>query len=335
MAANTAPSRRSRSGMSGGLVAVILWGLAPVATRAVVSQLSVLPLLVFRLGVAGILLLPWALPVFRRLRLRTAGRLLAAGFLGLTGYTLPVTAGLRWLPAATAGPLLATEPVWVMVLSVAFLGQRFRARAWIGCAVAMGGVVTLADPAAVASAHGDRLIAGTGLVLAGTLAFAAYTIVLRPLSETYGAVPATAASTVAGALPYLALAGTVSLPRLAGLTAAAGGELAFLAAGSSVLGMLLWNRAVLAAGSARVSVLLYLEPVVSVAAAMMLLGEQLTAATIAGGLLILAGVIAAGAPRRRSRGQRGPAPPAAGSAGRPGSGLTGLSADSDRRGIQS
>ena len=32
VAADTAPSRRTRSGMSGGLVAVILWGLAPVAT---------------------------------------------------------------------------------------------------------------------------------------------------------------------------------------------------------------------------------------------------------------------------------------------------------------
>jgi drug/metabolite transporter (DMT)-like permease len=331
--------------MSGGLVAVILWGLAPVATRAVVPAVAVLPLLVFRLGVAGILLLPWALPVFRRLGLRTAGRLLAAGFLGLTGYTLPVTAGLRWLPAATAGPLLATEPVWVMVLSVAFLAQRFRARAWLGCAIAMGGVVTLAGPAALAGADGDRLIAGTGLVLVGTLAFAAYTIVLRPLSEIYGAVPATAASTVAGALPYLALAGTVSLPRLAGLTGAAWGELAFLAVGSSVLGMLLWNRAVLAAGSARVSVLLYLEPVVSVAAAMMLLGERLTAATITGGLLILAGVIAAGAPARLRRpagngaaeaspGSPGAADGRAGT-GRPGRRLTGLAAGRGRRGIQS
>ena len=44
----------------------------------------------------------------------------------------------------------------------------------------------------------------------------------------------------------------------------------------------------------RVSLLLYLEPVVSVLGALIFLGEPVTLATIAGGLLILAGVAAAG-----------------------------------------
>jgi drug/metabolite transporter (DMT)-like permease len=48
------------------------------------------------------------------------------------------------------------------------------------------------------------------------------------------------------------------------------------------------------AGSTRVSLLLYLEPAVSVLGALVFLGEHLTLATIAGGLLILVGVTAAG-----------------------------------------
>jgi drug/metabolite transporter (DMT)-like permease len=72
------------------------------------------------------------------------------------------------------------------------------------------------------------------------------------------------------------------------------GELAFLALGGTAAGMLLWNRAVLYAGSTRVSLLLYLEPAVSVLGALVFLGEHVTLATIASGLLILAGVTAAG-----------------------------------------
>src|SRR6201993_4172662 len=106
--------------MLGALVAVTLWGLAPVATRAAVAHLAPLPLLVLRLTAASLVLLPWAVPVFRQLKLRSAGRLLAAGLLGLVGYNLPVTAGLQWLPAATAGLLLATETVWVLVLGRLF-----------------------------------------------------------------------------------------------------------------------------------------------------------------------------------------------------------------------
>jgi drug/metabolite transporter (DMT)-like permease len=276
--------------MAGGLVAVSLWGLAPVATRAVVAHLAPLPLLVLRLGVAALVLLPWAVPVLVRLRPRSAARLVAAGALGLIGYNLPVTVGLQWLPASTAGLLLATEPVWVMVLGYVFLAERRGARAWLGSAVALGGVAVLAGPGALTGTGGYRALAGAGLVLAGTLAFGAYTIVLRPLSQEYGAGPATAASTVVGTLPYLAFAGTLSAPRLAQLPPSVWGDLAFLALGSTVAGMLLWNRAVLAAGSTRVSLLLYLEPAVSVLGAVALLGEHVTLATIAGGLLILAGV---------------------------------------------
>jgi drug/metabolite transporter (DMT)-like permease len=289
--------------MAGGLVAVGLWGLAPVATRAAVAHLPALPLLVLRLAAAALVLLPWAGPAFRRLRLRSLGRLLAAGTLGLVGYNLPVTMGLRWVPAATAGLLLATEPIWVMILGKVFLGERAGRRAWLGSAVALAGVAMLAGPTALTGAGGTRALAGAGLVLAGTLAFAAYTIVLRPLSEELGAIPATAASTVAGAVPYLAFAGTLSGPRLASLPAAVWGELAFLALGSTVTGMLLWNRAVLSGGTSRVSLLLYLEPVVSVAGAVVLLGEHLTLATIAGGALILAGVAVSSVTRlRRTRG---------------------------------
>ena len=144
-------------------------------------------------------------------------------------------------------------------------------------------------------------------MLAGTLAFGAYTIVLRPLSQAYGAVPATAASTVVGAIPYLAFAGTLTAPTLAHLSAPTWGEVAFLALGSTVAGMLLWNRAVLSGGTTRVSLLLYLEPAVSVAGAIVLLGEHLTLTMVAGGALILAGVAASSIARpRRAHAPRPP-----------------------------
>ena len=151
--------------MAGGLVAVSMWGLAPVATRAVVAHLAPLPLLVLRVGVAALVLLHWAVPVFGRLHPRSAARLIAAGALGLIGYNLPVTAGLQWLPASTAGLLLATEPVWVMVLGYVFLAERSGGRAWLGSAVALSGVAVLAGPGALAGG-GGRALAGAGLVLA-------------------------------------------------------------------------------------------------------------------------------------------------------------------------
>ncbi len=280
-----------RDALAAGLVAVCLWGLAPVATRAAVGHLSPLPLLLIRLSAASLVLLPWAWPVFRQLRRRSAGRLVAAGLLGLVGYNLPVTAGLRYLPASTAGLLLATEPVWVLVLGRLFLGERGGIGAWLGSAAALAGVAVLAGPGAVSGVGGGhRALAGTGLVLVATLSFAAYTIVLRPLSQEFGAVPATAAATVVGSVPYLAAAGTLPGAGLAHLGPAVWAELAFLALGCTAAGLLLWSVAVMAGNITRVSMLLYLEPVVSVLGAWVFLGERVTLVMLGGGLLIMAGV---------------------------------------------
>jgi drug/metabolite transporter (DMT)-like permease len=307
----------SRSALAAGLVAVGLWGLAPVATRAAVGHLSPLPMLTIRMLAAALLLAPWAGRALRGRTARQAGRLAAAGLLGLVGYNLPVAVGLQWLPAAPAGLLLATEPVWVLLIGRVFLAERGGVRPWIGSAVALAGVAALAGPQAIAASTsgGYHALAGMAAVLAGTMAFGAYTIVLRPLSAELGAVPATAASAVAGTLPYLALSPLLTRAGLGHLDAAAWAEIAFLAIGSTAAGMLLWNVAVLAGGAAQVSTLLYLEPVISVLGAAVFLGERPGPATIGGGLLILAGVAIAsvrvtppgsGSPRRPAARRRPP-----------------------------
>ena len=111
-------------GVGAGLIAVCLWGLAPVATRSLVSELAPLPLLTLRQLLAAGVLLPWAVPALRRIDARDLPRLIAAGLLGMVGYNLPVTVGLQWLPASSAGLLLATEPVWVLVIGLVFLAER-------------------------------------------------------------------------------------------------------------------------------------------------------------------------------------------------------------------
>jgi drug/metabolite transporter (DMT)-like permease len=281
------------------LVAVSMWGLAPVATRALVMHLAPLPLLVLRLGAASVILLPWCGPVLRqRPGRRALLRLLAAGLLAMVGYNLPVTVGLQWIPASTAGLLLGSEPVWILLLGRVFLAERVPRRSWAGAAVALAGVAILAGPGALSFGSGSRVLAGAGLVALGTLLFGAYTLVLRPLSRAYGALSATAASTVAGCLPYAAFAGLVSPRQLGELPSAAWGELAFLAFGSTAAGMLLWNLAVSRLPGSRVSLLLYLEPLVSVVGAVSLLGEHISAAMIGGGVLVLAGVGVTWTPHR-------------------------------------
>ena len=297
------------AGMAAGLAAVVMWGLAPVATRALIGHLAPIPLLVLRIGLSGLVLLPWcAHRLIRMRRGETArlgrgelGRLTAAGLLCMVGYNLPVTVGLQWVPASTAALILATEPVWILALGRIFLRTPVPPLCWAGAAIALGGIAVLAGPEAITAAATGRALAGTGLVLLGTALFGAYTLVLRPLAAELGGGTAAAYSTVAGAIPYLALA--VLLPAqapLAAMPAAAWAEIGFLALGCTVAGLAAWSIAVARSGSARAGLLLYLEPVVGVAGAVALLGEHLSAAMAAGGALIMAGVATAWLAQRRA-----------------------------------
>jgi drug/metabolite transporter (DMT)-like permease len=275
--------------------------MAPVATRALVLQLAPLPLLVIRMGVAAVVLLPWCGPVLRGRGRQYIPRLIVAGLLGMVGYNLPVTIGLQWVPASTAGLVLASEPVWLLMLAAVFLRERVSRRCWAGAAVALAGVALLAGPGVLSSRSGTRELAGVSLIALGTLFFAAYTLMLRPVSRACGPVAATSASTVAGSLFYAAFAGTVNPGQLGRLPAAAWGELAFLAVGSIVLGMLAWNLAVARLPGQRASLLLYLEPLVSVAGAVALLGERLSAGLAVGGALVLGGIAATWMPGPRDK----------------------------------
>jgi drug/metabolite transporter (DMT)-like permease len=303
--------------MAAGLAAVIMWGLAPVATRALVGHLAPLPLLVLRIGLSGLVLLPWCAHRLIRMRRATAagpqcavptrlgrgelGRLTAAGLLCMVGYNLPVTVGLQWVPASTAALILATEPVWILALGRIFLRTPVPPLCWAGAAIALAGIAVLAGPEAITAAASGRALAGTGLVLLGTALFGAYTLVLRPLAAELGGGTAAAYSTVAGAVPYLALAWLIpAAAPLSTLPAAAWAELGFLALGCTVAGLAAWSIAVARSGSARAGLLLYLEPVVGVGGAVALLGEHLSAAMAAGGALIMAGVATAWLAQRRA-----------------------------------
>jgi drug/metabolite transporter (DMT)-like permease len=291
--------RGAGAGTMSGLAAVCMWGLAPVATRALVVQLAPVPILVLRLALAGAVLLPRCTRAVRRLDRSSLIRLLAAGLLGMVGYNLPVTVGLQWLSASAAALILATEPIWILILGWAFLGERVPRWSWAGAAVAIGGVATMAVHGVLSSGSGGRQLLGTGLVALGALSFGAYTIVLRPLSRSYGSLTATAMSTVAGALPYLAFAGLISAHQLAALHPTAWGELVFLALGSTVAGMLLWNLAVLRIGSAEAGLLLFLVPLIGVAGGVFFLGERLSPSMGIGGVLIMVGVIIAWTAQRK------------------------------------
>jgi drug/metabolite transporter (DMT)-like permease len=227
-----------------------------------------------------------ALPLGARLQLAGAGLALAVHF-----ATWIASLGLTSVASSVA--LVTTQPVWVALLSWAFLGERVGRRVVAGIALAVAGGAIMAGGDL---ALGPRALAGDALALAGALAAAAYFALGRSvrahlsLGAYVGAVYPVAA---AGLLVTALGAGTP----LAGFDGDTWVALLALALVPQLLGHSLLNWALRWLPGTSVAVTVLAEPVVSTLLAIPVLGERPTAAQLLGGAVLLGGVALAATAR--------------------------------------
>ena len=264
-----------------------LWATSFVAAKVALATFPPATLVVLRCAVAYAVVRPF---VGRGEPARTPARRWNL-LLGLTGIALPIFShnlALRRSSAADASLVYnGSLPVLTFLLARCALGERLGGRTLLGLASSLGGV------AIVSSAGGARLAdatVGSWLVLAGTAAFAVYTVAgRRALAANVGQPRLT--GTLLAALLML-------LPIAVGEVIAAGPPrpsaaslLALLYLGGGCTGLALWLNAValrrLQAG--RVAVIGNLEVPLGLAAAALVLGEPVGRAQLAGTALIVGG----------------------------------------------
>src|SRR6476620_9015838 len=125
-------------------LAAILFGVSVVAVRIAVRDIPPLTLALLRFG-QGSFVLFIALAAFRRDLFRIDGRDLPyLGLLGVVFFAVfPVTfnAGMRYVDASHGALLLATMPLWTLMLARLVARERLSARQLIGVLTSMVGVV--------------------------------------------------------------------------------------------------------------------------------------------------------------------------------------------------
>ena len=279
---------------AGALLAVVFWGVSFVATKAVVAQISPASLVFLRAGLGSLLLL--AILAIRRQPAwppRDALAPLAAmGFVGVAFHQLLQAHALTLTSAANTGWLIALIPIWSAVLAALFLKESFGGRKLLGLLTGFAGAVLMVTRGSL-DAHVLALPATRGdlLVLGSTVNWAFYTVLGHGTIRRLGPTRATAGAMLLGWLMlsplFVARAGWRDL---ALLTPAGWGAVLFLGIACSGLGYLFWYGALQRVEASRVAALLYVEPLVTMAAAVVLLGEPVGATTVVGGLVVLAGV---------------------------------------------
>jgi drug/metabolite transporter (DMT)-like permease len=237
--------------------------------------------------------------VLRRLRARFERRdLVALAGLGVLAVAVNQAFFLGGLALSTPGHaalLYAMTPLFVFLVEWARGRERATGPKLAGIAVAFAGtVVVLAGRGVLGVAGARDVLLGDVLLLFAVMSWALYAVGGKAYAARYGGLATGSVTLVLGTLlcaPMgIALADGGRLAALSGWGAA---SLAYLAVVTSVLAWLIYYWALGRAEASRVAIWSNLQPVLTALIAWAVYGEALTAPFVAGGAMVVAGVLLA------------------------------------------
>jgi drug/metabolite transporter (DMT)-like permease len=276
------------------LLVTLFWGGNFTATKIAFTEIPPLAFTGLRFALATLVLwlIVGRLEGHRPLPPGARDKLIVMGLVGQTLYQLFFIEGLARTSATKSAMILSTLPIAVTVGAALLKIEVVTARQRWAVVVATLGV------AAVLAARGGSIggPVGTGdlLLFGGVVAWTAYTLMLRHWALPMSTLSITAWTLYTGT-PVLILAGLPQMLRLdwGAVSIAGWGGTLYAALLSLVAAYLLWNRGVARLGAARASVYNTLVPFVAAVIAFLALGEVPGPLHIAGGLLIIAGILLA------------------------------------------
>ncbi|MGV2622677.1 UNVERIFIED_CONTAM: DMT family transporter [Halobacillus marinus] len=274
-------------------LSITFWGISFVSTKAVLDKMDPLSLLVVRFGIGSLFLFllilllrePW------KVRISNLPHLIILGVLGVFIHQVIQASALLTIQASDAGWLIAFSPIFTIFLSFLFLQERITIGKVLGITLSVTGVLMITTWGRGMSLEFSLSI-GYILMILSTLNWAVYTILLRALAVPLPPLVLTFYMSMIGfilTLPFFVR--NNGIQQLYGLTSADWSHLLFLGIFVSAVAYWYWAKALEVMKASQVSVFLYFEPLATLGAAVLILNERLAPASIAGGCLIVFGVM--------------------------------------------
>jgi drug/metabolite transporter (DMT)-like permease len=273
---------------------LLCWGGNYIAAKIVFREIPAGLVIILRTLVAGALMIPiyWLEarkrpPVFTWPEFRL---LFILGIGGITINQLFWTLGVARTTVIHSSMIMATTPLWVLLIAALMGMERVTLPKAGGMAIAMGGVVVLQIFRARGTT-GEATLLGDAYVLICALALAGMTAWGKRHKPASGGIAVNAFSYVGGALlmaPFL----LVTAPGFdfAKVTSAAWLGILYMGAISSVTGYIIYYYALARMPASRIATFQYLQPVFASGLAVLLLNEHLGGGALAAGAIIFTGV---------------------------------------------
>jgi drug/metabolite transporter (DMT)-like permease len=278
----------SIAGIMCAVFSAICFGLLAVLGKLAFARgFATAEILQYRFGIGALLLLAYFAVMDRGVLRAKPMTLFKAMFLGGVLYpvqSLAYMSSLKYIPAATTSLLFYFYPVAVSLLSALFFKTRLDRIVALSLALLVAGCGLVFFDAFLRSTSQT----GLGLAIISMLIFSVYLICLEVLLRGEDPRSISLYCVLSAAVVY-----TVMSPPVGFMALGHSDKLLTLALGliPTALAVTLLYRAVELIGSARTSICSTLEPITTVLASAMLLGEDVVAIQVVGMVLILAGII--------------------------------------------
>jgi drug/metabolite transporter (DMT)-like permease len=272
------------------LSTAVFLGTNPVAVKYAVGFVPPLPFAALRFVLAGLVL--WGiLRLFDpKGGLRREDFLPMAG-LGLVGVALnnvAFTFGVSMTSASNTALVVATAPLWGMLLGYRLGWERPGLRGLVGVGVALLGVGVIVYRGL---GSGGTSLAGDLLVMGAAACWGSYAVLSLPLLRRYSPLAVAGYTMLFGGMAILPFASFGFLAMDWGSVSLGGwGAVAYSALVVAAFGFTSWQRGVSRIGANRMLVYQYLVTLVGVVTGVVLFGEGFGIDQAVGAAILLAGV---------------------------------------------
>lgn len=274
------------------VIMAALFGMTYISARIALQGLGVFQLIFLRYLLAfGILTaLFWKSRERFQVRRKDWSSFALLAAIEPVGYFVLETLGVSYTSPASVSLIIATVPLFTLILAAFILGEKPGWRARAGVVISFAGVCLMVlqqQPGTLA----PRPLLGNLLTVGAACAAGLYNCLARRLSFRYPPLTITYYQTAVATVVFLPLAiwDSFAHPQFF-LNGIIVGNVVFLAVGCSIFAYYLLNRSLSQFGAARVGVFSNLIPLFTIAASYVVYGEALQPLQYAWAALIILGI---------------------------------------------
>lgn len=258
--------------------------------RLLLGKLDPYSLLVLRFGIGSLFLL-FLLQMHRsrlRISVKYLPHIIVLGILGVFVHQILHATALLTIDASSAGWLISFSPIFTVILSITFLHEKINITKAAGMVLAIIGVLLVTTTRSGQSFQ-FAINIGFLLMILSTLNWAVYSVLLKSLKIPYPPLLVTFYMCFILTTPFVFR--NKGWESLSLLTQTEWAHLLFLGIFVSGVAYWYWGKALEGLEASKVSMFLYLEPLATLFAAILLLQEKVLILSVAGGIIIIIGVI--------------------------------------------